>query len=76
MKLEYISLIREEALASVAAVEMLPMPIMADGDGEDGPAYLGGSGSTDVAEQFFRRLKHHWNQGQHFEISATTAIIR
>ena len=43
---------------------MLPMPAMADGDGDDGPAYLvgGGSGSTDVAEQFFRRLKHHWNQ--------------
>ena len=51
-------------MASVAAVEMLPMPAMADGDGDDGPAYLvgGGSGSTDVAEQFFRRLKHHWNQ--------------
>ena len=57
---------REEALASVAAVEMLPMPAMSEGDGDDGPAYLvggGGSGSTDVAEQFFRRLKHHWNQG-------------
>ena len=52
----------------MAAVEMLPMPAMAEGDGDDGPAYLvggggGGSGSTDVAEQFFRRLKHHWNQG-------------
>ena len=50
----------------MAAVEMLPMPAMSEGDGDDGPAYLvggGGSGSTDVAEQFFRRLKHHWNQG-------------
>ena len=60
---------REEALASVASVEMLPMPAISDGDGDDGPAYLvgGGSGSTDVAEQFFRRLKHHWNQGYTFE---------
>ena len=71
---------REEALASVAAVEMLPMPAMADGDGDDGPAYLvgGGTGSTDVAEQFFRRLKHHWNQGQTWEflLSFTSHSIK
>lgn len=54
------------------------MPTMAgDGDGDDGLAYLvgGGSGSIDVAEQFFRRLKHHWNQG-HNEFYPTCLLFK
>jgi propanediol dehydratase large subunit len=47
---------REEALAAIAHVEMLPMPAEEEDD-TDSPAYL--SGSTDVAEQFIRFVKKH-----------------